>query len=137
MHELSIVQGLCSELERVAAANKARRVHRLTIEVGALSNVVPDLLMQAFSVLREWEPLIQNAELTVREIPLTVSCRECGVDSELDEFVFHCPSCRSSQLSVVKGEELLLREVELEIEEEDENEPDPSRAAPGESAQVE
>lgn len=83
-----------------------------------MSNVVPDLLRQAFEVLREEIDLIVTAELVVHEVPLVVHCAACGIDSELERFVFQCPRCDSTRLDVLQGEDLLLRDVELEIEEE-------------------
>ena len=53
MHEYSIVQAL---LERVAAEARARRatsVHRLTIRIGELSGVEPELLATAYATFRE------------------------------------------------------------------------------------
>jgi hydrogenase nickel incorporation protein HypA/HybF len=62
--------------------------------------------------------LITHAELVIHEVPLVVSCAECGGESELQEFVFHCPRCGSTRLDVLQGEDLLLRQVELETQEE-------------------
>lgn len=118
MHEVSIARGLCTQLRRLAAEHGASRIHRATIEVGAMSNVVGDLLRQAFEVVREETDLIATAELVVREVPLVVRCAACATDSQLERFVFQCPGCGSTRLDVLQGEELLLRDVELEVEEE-------------------
>ena len=68
MHELSIVQGLCRQLDELATENGASRVHAITVEVGVLSNVIPELLRQAFLAFRPEVPLLAEAELTVREV---------------------------------------------------------------------
>ncbi len=118
MHELSLAQGLCGQLETLAREHHASRVHRVEIEVGALSNVVPELLQQAFEVLQESVDLITQAQLVIREVPLVVACAECDVESELERIVFHCPACGSTRLDLRQGEDILLRQVELETEEE-------------------
>ena len=117
MHELSIAQGLCAQLGALAREHGASRIHRVELDVGALSNVVPSLLRQAFEVLQESIDLITQAELVIHEIPLVVACAECKKDHELKEFVFQCPDCGSTRLDVKQGEDLLLRQVELETEE--------------------
>ena len=118
MHEVSIARGLCTQLRQLADEHRATRIHRAAIEVGAMSNVVPDLLRQAFEVIREEIDLISTAELVIREVPLVVHCAACDTDSELERFVFQCPHCESTRLDVLQGEDLLLRDVELEVEEE-------------------
>jgi hydrogenase nickel incorporation protein HypA/HybF len=87
------------------------------IEVGAMSNVVPDLLRQAFEILRRTMDVIAGAELEIVEVPLRIHCSKCDGDFELRRFVFACPDCESTSLDVLSGEDLLLRNVELEIEE--------------------
>ena len=118
MHELSICRGLCTQLHELAAEHGADKIRRVEIEVGAMSNVVPELLDQAFQVMRDSMPLIAGAELVVRRVPLLADCSDCGNEQELQRFVFECPACGSTKLTVTQGEELLLRQVELGIEEE-------------------
>jgi hydrogenase nickel incorporation protein HypA/HybF len=117
VHELSICQGLCTQLNQLAREHGADKIRKVEIEVGTLSNVVPELLDQAFAVMRERVPLIADAKLVIREVPLLAHCSGCDSDQELDQFVFQCPACGSTQLDVRQGEDLLLRQVELEIEE--------------------
>jgi hydrogenase nickel incorporation protein HypA/HybF len=118
MHELSICRGLCTQLQELAGEHGAEKIRRVEIEVGAMSNVVPELLDQAFRVMRESEPLIADAELVIQKVPLKVHCAECDGDHTLERFVFECPTCGSTRLMVTQGEEMLLRQVELEVEEE-------------------
>lgn len=135
MHELSLVQGLCRQLDELAKEHGASRVTELTVEVGVLANVVPELLRQAFLAVRPQVPLIRDAEMTLRVVPLTITCRDCGAVTDVDEPRFRCPACASPRVSARGGEELLLRDVSLEIEENG-NERDPSHRGEGEPAQV-
>ena len=118
MHELSICRGLCTQLQELASEHGAEKIRRIEIEVGAMSNVVPELLDQAFRVMRDTESLIAEAELVIHEVPLVAHCLDCDSDQQMERFVFECPACSSTKLLVTQGEELLLRQVELEIEEE-------------------
>ena len=120
MHEVSIVQGLCEQLGALAREHRAHRIHRIEVEIGALSNVVPELFRDAFEVVRASVELIEGAELVVHEVPLVVACADCEQEFELAEAVFLCPGCQSTRLDVRQGEELLLRQVELEKEEDGE-----------------
>jgi hydrogenase nickel incorporation protein HypA/HybF len=134
MHELSIVRSLCTQAERLARVHGARRIVKLTLDVGPLSNVVPDLLETAFETYRGLEPMLADAVLEIRRTPLTVACAECGADSDLETFRFRCPRCASPKVRVTRGEELILRDLDLELAEEPSDAGDQDRPDPGEPA---
>ena len=48
MHELAICQALIEQVERVARDNAARRILSITVSVGPLSGVEPQLLEHAY-----------------------------------------------------------------------------------------
>ncbi len=116
MHEISIVQALYSQVEGIVREHGARRALRIVVEVGGLSNVVPELLESAFLAFRPSGPCIANAELEVRRLPVRLRCRRCGEDFDQERSCFRCPRCSSSCVDITQGEELILRDLELEIE---------------------
>lgn len=134
MHELSLAMGLCRQLSRIRDERGAARIVEAVVEVGALSNVVPELLRQAFLAHREQVPELAHTDLVVRSVPLTLACAACGRVSETMAVRLRCPACASPRVTIRAGESLLLREVHLEIEEDADEHPAPGRD--GEPAQV-
>lgn len=134
MHELSLAMGLCRQLARIRRERGATRIRAAVVEVGVLSNVVPELLRQGYLACREQVPELAATELVVRSVPLTLACGACGRTCETDALRLRCPECGSDRVTVRAGESLLLREVHLEIEEEDDERPASRRD--GEPAQV-
>lgn len=118
MHEVSLVIGLVGQLEAIAGEHGATRVRRFVLEVGSLSNVVPELLSDAVKVVAEDVPLIRDAECVIEEVRLSLRCHECGAVTQPESFTFGCPECGSVAVEAEKGEELLLRQVELELPDE-------------------
>jgi hydrogenase nickel incorporation protein HypA/HybF len=116
MHELSVMGDLRDRVEEIARAHHARRVARVAVEVGALSNVVPDLLREAFLAFREADPLLADASLEIRSLPIRVRCRACKAESVPAGYRIRCEACGGVGVEVIQGEELLLRDVELEVE---------------------
>lgn len=116
MHEVSLVIGLVGQLEAIAREHQARSVRRFVLQVGALSNVVPELLRDAVEVVKEDVPLIRDAECVIEEVHLRLHCRACGRTTEPESFTFGCPACGSVEVEVQEGEQLLLMQVELEID---------------------
>lgn len=115
MHEVSLVIGLVGQLEEIAREHHATSVRRFVLQVGALSNVVPELLRDAIAVVSEEVPLIRDAECVIEEVHLRLHCRTCGRTTEPESFTFGCPACGSVEVDVQHGEELLLLQVELEV----------------------
>ena len=113
------MQSMFSQVEAVAAAHNARRVARVVVEVGEFSNVVPRLFEQAFLAFRQMEPLLEEARLELRLLPLKLRCAKCRTEFRPRRYRFRCPDCRGSETRIIQGEELLLRDIELEIEEEE------------------
>lgn len=118
MHELSIMQSLHERVTEIARAHGARRVTRVALDLGALSNVVPELLREAFLAFREADPLLVAATLEIRSLPIRVRCRSCLAESAPEGYRIRCAACGGVGVDVIQGEELLLRDVELEIESE-------------------
>lgn len=115
MHEVSLVIGLARQLEALCVEHGAERVTRFEIEVGAMSNVVPDLLADAIDVVAEDVDVLRGAEAVIHHIALELHCTACSAVTQPESFTFGCPNCGSTAVRAVKGEELLLRNVELEV----------------------
>jgi hydrogenase nickel incorporation protein HypA/HybF len=64
MHEYSLAQALVERVEREARAREASAVHRVTVRIGPLSGVEPDLLVTAYGHLR-MGTLCAGAELAL------------------------------------------------------------------------
>lgn len=110
MHELSIAQAVVQIASRHAAG---RRVSKVELKVGHLRQVVPSALEFAFELLIDGTPL-EGAELQIEEVPARGRCRECGADTELRSFPFHCGRCGATDLELQAGEELLVDALEIE-----------------------
>ncbi len=114
MHELSVCQAMMSQVEAIAAREGARSVCSITIRIGPLSGVVPELLQQAFTIARAGT-LAADAELIAEEQRIRVRCLDCDAESEAEPNRLLCGACDSYRTQVVSGDELLLASVELDL----------------------
>jgi hydrogenase nickel incorporation protein HypA/HybF len=105
MHERSLVQSLLKQVDAIRRQHDAKHVSEVRVEVGPLSGVEPLLLAAAFEQLA-------GAKLTIDEVALLAECQSCGREFELNDFDFHCPSCRGN-VRVTRGDEFLLVSVSL------------------------
>ncbi|OFW05192.1 MAG: hydrogenase nickel incorporation protein HypA [Acidobacteria bacterium RIFCSPLOWO2_02_FULL_68_18] len=112
MHEYSIVQAL---FERVAAEARTRRataVHRLSIRIGELSGVEPDLLTTAYETFRT-ETICAGAALDLRVVPARWTCPGCGRGFDRGD-VLRCAAC-GVPARLAGGDEIMLDRIEMEV----------------------
>jgi hydrogenase nickel incorporation protein HypA/HybF len=108
MHELSIADAIGTLALEHAAGRRVRRVH---LVVGHLRQVVPAALTFSWELLTQGT-LAEGAVLELEVVPIDARCRTCAVESRQSGFPLQCPACRSLDLDVVRGEELLVEWVE-------------------------
>lgn len=109
MHELSI----CAAIAKIAhEAAAGRTVERVRVDVGQLRQVVPDTLRYSWEVVVFGTDL-DGAPLEVREIPAVIECRRCHAHTPLDDPIFRCVACGSSETDVISGDELLVTSLDV------------------------
>lgn len=113
MHELSVCQALIEQVARIARDNGAGRVVSITIAVGPLSGVEPQLLEHAYPVAAAGT-VAEQATLVIESAPVRVRCRTCGAETGASPNRVLCGACNGWQVDVVGGEEMLLKRVEIE-----------------------
>lgn len=112
MHEMSICQGLISQVERIAEDKGASQVDSIVLSIGPLSGVEPELLERAFVVAKA-DTVARNAKLEIETGPILVECTNCGASGEAEVNKLICGSCHSWQVNLKQGDELLLMRLEL------------------------
>jgi hydrogenase nickel incorporation protein HypA/HybF len=116
VHELSICQALLQEVAKIAASRNACAVDRITIEVGRLSGVEPELLARAFEVARAGT-CASSAALVMQTLGIRVKCTECGATSNVEPNCLVCGACNGYRTRIIAGDELRLRAIELQVPE--------------------
>lgn len=89
-----------------------RKVKRITLEIGQLSAVSSDAIRFCFDICCEGTSLA-GTDLQIREIPGLARCRHCGSEISLAQPFGIC-GCGSTELEILQGEELKIKELEVE-----------------------
>ncbi len=115
MHEISLVRSLVRQVDQIATDHDANAdaVQDITIEIGPLSGVEPELVRMAYDQLcyQERRP---PATLTIELSSLQVRCLDCESDTELQDFMFRCGQCHSGRVRVISGDEFRLLSITFE-----------------------
>lgn len=110
MHEMSITQSVVEICEANAAG---RKVTEVVLEIGALSGVVPESVEFCFEACTRGT-LLDGATLKIEVVDGRGSCPSCGKVSPMPTLFDPCRECGAFGLSLVAGDELRVKELELE-----------------------
>lgn len=112
MHEYSIVEALIDRVRVESEARRGSHVVRLSVRIGELSGVDPDLLATAYETFRE-RSVCADASLEIRRVPARWSCPRCGALIAAGD-ALRCASC-STPAKLSEGDEIVLDRIEMEV----------------------
>ena len=113
VHEYSLVQSLVSRVEEEARRRGALAVHSVSVRVGELSGVDPELFRTAYETFRAGT-ICESAPLTLARVPASWSCPRCGGPIARGA-VLRCGSCDVPARLDEGSDALTLDRVELEV----------------------
>jgi hydrogenase nickel incorporation protein HypA/HybF len=85
----------------------------VTLEIGALSGVVPEALEFCFDAATRGS-LLEGAQLFIERVPATGFCTACGVTSTVETYFDPCPGCGAVALDLRSGDEMRVKDLEVE-----------------------
>ena len=112
MHELALIEDLCSSATQAARRQGASRIHRLQLRLGDRCGVDAEALRQAFAVMAEL-PEWAETQLDLEVVPTRCFCPHCRQPFTPADVIHACPRCGSLSRQVLSGRELEL--VALEV----------------------
>lgn len=110
MHEATVAASLIRIVERAIQGLGDARVTRVELSIGRLKAIEPSLLVSCFGFMAE-NTICAGAEVICHEVPVTVSCADCGEIREIPGYRFRCPGCDGSNLTIKGGGELRVDRI--------------------------
>lgn len=111
MHELGIVFHIIDTVEAVAQDNGIEKVESVTVELGEVSTVIPDYLIDCWNWAVKKQERLQGCEMKVEILPAVTHCDGCGEDYETVAYGRICPRCGSEKTWLLKGSEINIKEI--------------------------
>jgi hydrogenase nickel incorporation protein HypA/HybF len=113
MHEGGLTEDLFDHVLIHAREANARRVTRVKVTIGALSDFTAE------SIQFYWDSLApgtiaEGAALEFITAPGTAKCPACGAEFEISEAYTACPKCGTFPVAVTGGEGVYLASLEVE-----------------------
>jgi hydrogenase nickel incorporation protein HypA/HybF len=115
MHELAIADGLVKAViqEMQSSGVPAGSLRKATVVVGALQQVVPENLQQAYDMLTR-DTAAEGSELYVKTVPVEITCHACGWNGHLRDRLYRCTQCNATDVTITEGRELYLASLEVD-----------------------
>ncbi len=112
MHELGIVFHIIDSVESVARENGIEKVQSVTVEVGEVSSVIPDYLVDCWNwAVKKKDALLQECQMQVEQIHAMTHCDGCGKDYDTVDHGKICPHCGSEKTWLLTGNEINIKEI--------------------------
>jgi hydrogenase nickel incorporation protein HypA/HybF len=114
MHEYSLVQALVERVEAEVASRRAIAVHGLTVRIGELAGVDPELFQTAYDTFRAGT-VCATAPLVLERVPAVWSCPRCHARVPPGA-ALRCAPCDLPAALEPGGDALTLNRIELEVD---------------------
>jgi len=114
MHELGIVFYIIDDVEEVVKDNNVTHVGSVTLQLGEVSGVVHSYLQDVWKWACQKHECLVDAELKIEEIPAVTYCQDCQRTYPTVEYGKTCPHCGSGATYLLRGNEIMIKEIEAE-----------------------
>ena len=114
MHELGVVFHIADSVVKIAQDNQAQHVRRVTLQIGEVSTVIPDYLIDVWKWNCKRNPMLEDCELLWEPIHAITYCENCGKTYDTVPQGKICPHCGSDRTSLQQGNELEIKEIAIE-----------------------
>ena len=113
MHELGIVFYIIRDVKKVAEENKVEHVSAVVMNIGEVSTIIPDYLIDCWRWAADKEDLLRGCELKVNTVPAVTYCEDCGKEFATVQHGKICPHCGSEHTYLLRGNEVEIKEIQV------------------------
>ena len=114
MHELSYVVRFAERAIAIAKENNAVSVQKLVVQVGEMTDVIPEYLQKYYPEAAKGT-ILEGSLLETEPLPAKIHCNSCGTDFHPErEQNYLCPACGSGNGKILEGRHVVLKEVVME-----------------------
>jgi len=113
MHELAIAQSIVQSVEREKARRGLGKISAVGVRIGELTDLMPEALDFGFQALIA-EGDLAGCILKIDRVPVAGTCNTCHQSLTVQNLVFSCPHCYSTDLDIQSGQELEIAYLECD-----------------------
>lgn len=111
MHELGIVTYVANAVDKIAKEQNVEKVASVTLEIGEVSGIVPEYLVDCWNYFKKKHPALTESELKYEILPAVTFCESCKKEYATVQFGKTCPHCGSGETYLLFGQECSIKEL--------------------------
>ena len=113
MHELGLVNYVVEQVSKIAEEQNVSKINSVTLQFGEVSGIVPAYLQDYWQWYTKKFPVFEGSKLKTEEIPAVTWCDDCKITYSTVTYGKTCPHCGSSRTWLLRGNEMMIKEVEV------------------------
>lgn len=106
MHEGAIVHSLLEIAKDIREKEDLKEITKIKIVVGKFHQIIEEVMLTNFEYMKTDYEGFENAALSMQEIDVKIKCKNCGIETILNEPIFFCEKCESFETELISGKEL-------------------------------
>lgn len=111
MHEMSYCLKMVNLAIETCKENDIKKVDKILVEVGQMTGVLPYYLQKYYPKAVK-DTILEDSTLEVIEVLVQTKCDQCGnIYNPKKEEKYLCPKCGSGMGKVIKGRDVILKQV--------------------------
>lgn len=114
MHELGVAFHIADNVARIAEENEAVRVLKVTMEIGQVSTVIPEYLIDVWNWHCKRVPILHGCIMEVETIHAITYCDDCKGTYDTVPQGKICPHCGSEKTWLQTGNEVNIKDIVIE-----------------------
>ena len=113
MHELGVVFYVIKDVKKIAEDNGIEKVNAVTLEIGEVSGVIHEQLIDCWKWAAGREIMLKDAKLLIEPIHAVTFCEDCKCNYDTVAHGKICPECGSEHTYLITGNEFNIKEIEV------------------------
>ena len=111
MHELGVVFHIADIVSDVARKNNASKIAKVVMQIGEVSTVVNDQLIDCWNWNANRTDLLKGCKMKVETIPAVTWCNACKSTYPTLQYGKTCPHCGSGETWLQQGNEMNIKQI--------------------------
>ena len=112
MHELGTVFYVIEQVEQVCKENDLTVVGSVTLEIGEVSGIIPEYIVDCWNWARKKNDFVKDAEIKIETLEAVTYCEDCQKTYPTMKYKKICPYCGSEHTYLLTGNEYNIKEIE-------------------------
>ncbi len=111
MHELGVTFYVLKDVKKVAEENNVDKIDFVTLEIGEVSGVIHEQLIDCWNWARKKETVTETAEMNIETLEAVTFCEDCKGEYRTIDHGKICPLCGSKNTYLLRGNEFNIKEI--------------------------